>query len=539
MPLRAMIAGILTGVRATTPASTLTNDLLSRFEQDRGLPGVIVMDGPHAAGVIGAAWLRRLLRTDHRADILRRQPVADLLIRLPRPVIAEAETPIEDVIDAALQRPDDVRHDPVIIRRPPGTDELVSFDQLVALLCRGLSAARAEVAESTGAKINFFTNISHELRTPLTAVLGHASMLRDGEYDHEQAAEAIESIYLHSQALLGLIDDVLEFTAIDAGDIDLHIEDVDLAEHVASIVERYRPRAATRHLTLECHIDEDVPRQVRIDAGRLKRILNHLLENAFKFTNAGGITCTLHRQHHDTAHDLEVRIEDTGIGIEPADAGRIFHPFEQVDPTRTRRTSGSGLGLALCQKLAEHLGGRIALHSEPGHGSTFTVRFRVGPCTSGPCAAAPPKTDHRTATIHHTSTGRLLIVDDGVDNQRLLANILRKADFDVDIASNGLESLAMIDHEGDRPYDLILMDMQMPEMDGYAATTLLRERGDDRPVLAITAHAMPHDRQRCFDAGCNDYLRKPIDRMMLIDMVRAWIVESYAPKPPYSIGVAP
>ena len=258
---------------------------------------------------------------------------------------------------------------------------------------------------------------------------------------------------------------------------------------------------------------------------RLQQVLVNLVGNAIKFTEQGSVRVSVSLEAGDPLARLRFDVTDSGIGIAPADQRRIFEPFSQVDASESRKYGGTGLGLAISSRLAHDLGGELALSSEPGRGSVFSLRLPLREPTQSerdaselPPAPADPQTRDATPTILR---GRVLVAEDGADNQRLIARLLGRAGLEVEIAVDGrraVDRTLEAEREG-RPFDAVLMDMQMPELDGYAATRALRDGGYTRPIIALSAHAMHEDRERCFTAGCDAFAPKPIDRRQLLDLL--------------------
>jgi CheY-like chemotaxis protein len=284
--------------------------------------------------------------------------------------------------------------------------------------------------------------------------------------------------------------------------------------------------ASARGLVLTCETAPDVPNCIYTDPLRLRQILANLIGNAIKFTDTGSVKVLVCL---DAAHEPKLRIDviDSGIGLTPGQIGVLFHPFSQADGSVSRRSGGTGLGLAISQRLARILGGDISVTSLPGSGSTFSLTLAVAMSDE----IAP---SHRAADDQSTSQdtktklkfhGRILLAEDGPDNQRLIAYLLKQAGLEVTTAENGQVAvdLAIEAKEAGHPFDAILMDMQMPILDGYNATRRLRRAGYAGPMIALTAHAMREDRQKCLDAGCDDYATKPIDRAELLRVVAKYL----------------
>jgi signal transduction histidine kinase/CheY-like chemotaxis protein len=374
-------------------------------------------------------------------------------------------------------------------------------------------ASRAEQANL--AKSEFLANMSHEIRTPMTAILGYTDILSASDRNPADT-ESLRVIRRAGEHLLTIINDVLDLTRIEAGRFEIEMATVEVAVLIEDVISGFHGLAADRGIELRLVLTSQIPSLVHTDNIRIRQILIHLIGNAIKFTEDGSVTLEV---NFETDH-LRLRVIDTGIGIGSEDIERIFSPFEQADNSASRHHNGTGLGLAISRKLAKMLDGELIAESEPGKGSVFTltVRAPAEPDAAwmrvlGERAASP-----KPATSTMSLQGRVLLAEDGIDNQRLISYFLCNAGLDVDVVSNGREALDRL-HE-DQNYDIFITDMQMPVMDGYTTTMCLREMGNTIPILALTAHAMAGDRERCLAVGCNDYEPKPIDRESLIETVR-------------------
>jgi CheY-like chemotaxis protein len=288
-----------------------------------------------------------------------------------------------------------------------------------------------------------------------------------------------------------------------------------------------RPRARAKSLEFEICRDGEIPEAISTDPTRLRQILINLLGNAIKFTETGRVELVLRHRPAETGPILEFDVRDTGIGMTPQQAEQLFTPFLQADASMTRRFGGTGLGLAITARLAELLGGAIrVVRTAPQQGSWFRVHIAAEPSAMQPTSPATARAAAATAAQPADRLcARILLVEDGPDNQRLIAHVLRKAGAEVTIAANGRvgADAALAADAAGRPFDVILMDMQMPILDGYSATALLRKNGYGRPIIALTAHAMTHDRERCLAAGCDEFVAKPIDRARLLETIRRYL----------------
>jgi PAS domain S-box-containing protein len=396
---------------------------------------------------------------------------------------------------------------------------------------RELTAAKQSAEAANRAKSEFLANMSHEIRTPLSAVLGFADLLLESVHTPE-AIDAAKTIKRNGQYLLELLNGVLDLSKIEAGKLALEPSPCSPSEILREVVSLMRVRADAKRLPLELECDGTIPERIQSDRTRLRQILVNLVGNAIKFTETGEVRIVVRaRPAEQRKTRLEIDVRDTGIGMNEQHVSRLFQPFTQADASTSRRFGGTGLGLTISKRLAEMLGGTLAVRSRLGEGTTFTLSFDVTaidrPCVPLPAPSAETA-DRATSQPSAGPTrlaGRVLLAEDGLDNQRLLSYILGRAGLEVTLADNGQVAVELVRRsvaEG-RPFDLVLMDIQMPVMDGYEATRALRAAGWTRPIIAVTAHAMLEDRQRCLDAGCEDYLPKPIDRQQLLDLVRRYL----------------
>ena len=390
-----------------------------------------------------------------------------------------------------------------------------------------LSEEKDRAEEASRAKSAFLANMSHEIRTPMTAIVGYADLMLEPDQTLSDRQNSLQVIRRNGRHLLDLINDILDISKIEAGKMSVEPITVNLPENLADLISLLRPRATAKGLAFNLKVTRAIPAQIRTDQLRLRQILMNLLGNAIKFTHQGQITLEVMLEEDRGRKLLRFDVHDTGIGISDQSLRKLFQSFSQADESMTRRFGGSGLGLAISQKLANLLGGGISVTSRLGQGSTFTVRIDPGPLDGVEMlenvseSMLPHPTEFTGSQGPIVLRGRILLVEDGPDNQRLISLHLRKAGAVVDIAENGrigIEKFEEAVTAGD-PYDLVLMDMQMPELDGYGATSLLRERGITTPIIALTAHAMAEDREKCLKAGCTDYMTKPIEKSLLLTTV--------------------
>ncbi|MEQ9459960.1 MAG: ATP-binding protein, partial [Phycisphaeraceae bacterium] len=378
-----------------------------------------------------------------------------------------------------------------------------------------LRAAKDRAETATQAKSAFLANMSHEIRTPMTAILGFTALLDEPELSAEERGDAVTTIRRNGDHLLAVINDILDLSKIEAGKMNLEKLDISPAEAITDVRDLLVGYAAKKGLGLELELG-DLPSTIQTDPTRLRQILANLVSNAIKFTETGTVTIGADWEAHEQGV-LRVAVRDTGIGMSQAYVGRIFEAFSQADDSMSRRFGGTGLGLKISSRLAEMLGGRISVESTPGVGSTFTLSIETGVVNAGERKATEVTARQDELSGCPLEGVRILLAEDGLDNQRLITFHLHKAGAEVTVTNNGVEVLQAWDADPGG-HELILLDMQMPEIDGYQAAWSLRHRGWRGPILALTAHAMAEDRDRCLAAGCSDYGSKPIDRDDLIRM---------------------
>ncbi len=373
-------------------------------------------------------------------------------------------------------------------------------------------ADKAEAASR--AKSEFLANMSHEIRTPMTAILGYADIIEGQDADPAAGVEAIKAIRRSGRHLLTIINDVLDLSKIESGRLEVVEEACDLCSLFDEVIGSLRAQAERKGLDLRARIVDSIPNRVLTDTHRVRQILINLVGNAIKFTEKGKVELVVSYG----VGLLTIEVHDTGMGIPSDKLDAIFRPFEQADNSASRRHEGTGLGLTISRRLAQLLGGDIRARSTMGKGSVFILAVSARPPADShdirEFREAPAAKQQATASPAPSLRGRVLLAEDGPDNQKLITFILSRAGLEVDVVSNGREAIDRIE-AGER-YDMIITDMQMPEMDGYAATRYLRSKGLTLPILALTAHAMEGDRERCVQAGCDDYETKPIDRASLL-----------------------
>jgi signal transduction histidine kinase/ActR/RegA family two-component response regulator len=383
-----------------------------------------------------------------------------------------------------------------------------------------LETARAAADQASRSKSEFLANMSHEIRTPMAAIVGYADLLADESYPASERAAAIETVRKNADHLLGIINDILDLSKVEAGRLDVERVSCDPVVVISEAVNLLAARARGKNISLSARFSEPLPIRVNTDPARLRQILINLIGNAVKFTELGGITLSARMTRGGDGRELlSISVSDTGVGMTTEQIERLFRPFTQADTSITLRFGGTGLGLTICKRFAQALGGDISVTSVSKRGSVFTVTIdpgdrsgtqRVVPGSSNIVKRVTAQTRRAVPGAESADVrGRVLLAEDGPDNQRLITHHLRRFGLDVMVVDNGRAAVEAVHDHG--TFDIILMDMSMPLMDGYTATGLLRSEGYSGPIVALTAHAMSGDRERCIRAGCTDYLTKPVD----------------------------
>lgn len=380
-----------------------------------------------------------------------------------------------------------------------------------------------EVAEAANrSKSEFLANMSHEIRTPLAGILGYSEMIAFYCHSNEERKGYMDKIRRCSDTLTELIADILDLSKVEAGALKVERVSFNPVTEIENVVNLLQGSADEKKISLETQYERPFPNQIVSDPTRFRQILTNLLGNAIKFTNQGRVSLRVSTDQKDT-NRLNLAVTDTGCGLTSAEQSRLFQPFVQADSSTTRKFGGTGLGLALSRRLAEALGGELILvSSAPNKGSTFQLNIPIHARESLQGQSFPSQEKTRETDrlawprLDHL---RVLLAEDNPDNQEMIKRFVSEQGAAVEVANNGNEALVKVRTS---QFDVILMDVQMPELDGYEVTKTLRREGNKIPIIAITAHAMNDERDRCLEAGCDEFLTKPLDVLKLIQIIHQY-----------------
>ena len=411
-----------------------------------------------------------------------------------------------------------------------------SLEQMVLERTEELSIARDEAVRANQSKSEFLANMSHEIRTPLTAIIGFSESLLDSSQNIDQRIDAIRRITRAGKHLLRVINEILDLSKIEANRLEVEILPVKMVDIFSDVYSLAKLQADEKGLVFKIDCEYPMPETIRTDPVRFKQILINLCNNAIKFTNEGSVqlkvTCDRDKEI------LNVKVIDTGIGLTKEQANKLFKPFSQADTSTTRKYGGTGLGLHLSRQLAKKLGGDLSVESVQDVGSSFMLTVKTGDLSNVGYIQRCPDFDsyddgrenlYARPSLH----GCVLLTEDNLDNQRLVTLYLQRLGLDVIIADNGQEALNKTHQH--QP-DLILMDVQMPVMDGLTATRKLRQQGYNGPIIALTASVMQDEQQRCLDAGCNEICTKPIEHGHFVEVLSDYMQPGKVQTPPRNIS---
>jgi len=384
-----------------------------------------------------------------------------------------------------------------------------------------------EATSANRAKSEFLANMSHELRTPMNAIVGFSEVLSDDTLDKEHKSY-VNMILESSKNLLHLIDDILDYSRVESGKLDINIRECRIGDLISEIESMLRPLASKKNITFEVLQCDMIPEIVQTDPLRLRQCLTNLIDNALKFTDAGYVYMDVGLVNYGQEAFLQFTVEDTGIGIPDDKIDFIFESFMQADSAMTRKYGGAGMGLAITKRLVTLLGGQISVTSAEGKGSVFTFEIPTGVQWSNVNASVWNKYLHvdeineilQSEKGSVMYNGKVLVAEDNPSNQKLIAILLQKMSLDVALADDGLQA---VEQCAQQTFDVILMDMQMPNLNGYDAVRQLRSQGIQTPIIAVTANAMTGDEQKCLSVGCDGYLSKPIDRKKLEELIGQYL----------------
>lgn len=529
-------------VEGTQPVS----DVLALFEQHPSAPGLTVVD-QHGEflGMISRARLMERMSQNFWREVYVRRAATHLLTAIPsEPLLVDGQQTVTEVAEVALRRPAESVYEPIVVacgREYALLDIrtlMAAQNELLAIANEEARQQKAAAIEANESKSQFLANMSHEIRTPLTAIIGFGEELLDPRISATDHSQAVDMVVRNGRHLLELINDVLDLSKIEAGALDIEVIPVELLSLVNDVAAAMKLRATQKGLALNVSFGSAVPKCIQTDPTRLKQILINLIGNAIKFTESGSVelrVSLLPSKNEAVAAKLLCEVIDTGIGITSEQIEKLFKPFSQADQSTTRKYGGTGLGLAISRRLAQMLNGDLRVSSEHGRGSNFAVHVTVGSIAGvehfEPSQAqqfSHDETAKREELAANLGDIKVLLVDDAPDNRLLVTRLLQKSGATVQTAEDGRQGVdvALAAAETGHAFDVILMDMQMPVLDGIGATCELRARNYQGPIIALTANALTSDIERCLSAGCNGYSPKPIRRIELFNLIRKLAVKA-------------
>lgn len=410
----------------------------------------------------------------------------------------------------------------------------INFEQLTSAQTMALEEARDLALEASKAKSDFLANMSHEIRTPLTAIIGFSNSLSDESLSEQDTNLATAAIIRNSHHLMDIINDILDLAKIEHHQYNQEKSEFDLLSLVHDIEESASVQAIENNLWFNIHINFPIPQFITSNPMWIKQILLNLVSNALKFTEKGGIDINVNylaADKHNPKPKIAIEVADTGIGINEKQQHKIFERFSQADTTTTRRFGGTGLGLTICAKLVKLMGGNLTVSSVPNHGSRFMFDFEIESLTAEQLIYKPSEVVTceqalQSQIIIPSLSGEILVAEDSMDTQNLIALYIKKTGANVSFAQDGKEAVEMALANN---YHLVLMDMQMPNVDGIEATKVLRQIGFSKPIIAFTANATTQALEEAIDAGFNEHLTKPIDKPKFYQLLTKYLPPSDSP----------
>jgi len=516
-------------------------EAVSRLDAAPDAPGLMVERGGRPPLPISRSAVTSGITQMLTVSGASRTPLAGFVNQWATPLLElPSSTLLGDAVRAAVSRDAAARFEPILITDPDGPTLMVDLGILLLAQCSALegavgaiSAAKVAAEDAAAVRTRFLVGLGHEIRTPMTAIVGFAEYLAGNSLSSAERAEHGAAIRRNADHLLAVINDLLDASKFESGKMTVERIACDPLQCIDVAMDILRPAAINRGLIFTRTVRGGIPPVIYADPLRLRQILLNLLSNAIKFTDHGSVTVEVSGDSSVLAPALRISVIDTGPGMTSLQCREVFAGFSQADQSISRRFGGSGLGLSISRLFAQLMGGRLTCESIPGRGSTFTLTINTRTCSES-AQQSPLVTVHGddTDSTQHTLNGlRILLAEDGPDNQRLLHTHLARAGAEVILASDGFAAVqaAMAPEFGAPPIDVILMDHEMPVMDGLQATRVLRSRHYTGPIIALTAHDSEEHRKRCLQEGCDDYLVKPIDRHKLIQTAARWAIRAVRP----------